>query len=139
MLVWNENFATGHKTLDKQHQVLFENVNRLESLLDQTNLNLQETEFILSLVNYLESYVQDHFKLEEQCMESYRCPMHSKNLDAHRQFLLAVVDYKKKFQASGFRSEVMRELHQFMQNWLQQHIMRIDVQLKSCIPVPRSS
>ncbi len=139
MLVWNENFATGHKTLDKQHQVLFENVNRLESLLDQTNLNLQETEFILSLVNYLESYAQDHFKLEEQCMESYRCPMHSKNLDAHRQFLLAVVDYKKKFQASGFRSEVMRELHQFMQNWLQQHIMRIDVQLKSCIPVPRSS
>ena len=139
MLVWNENFAAGHKTLDKQHQVLFENVNRLESLLDQTNLNLQETEFILSLVNYLESYVQDHFKLEEQCMESYRCPMHSKNLDAHRQFLLAVVDYKKKFQASGFRSEVMRELHQFMQNWLQQHIMRIDVQLKSCIPVPRSS
>ena len=139
MLVWNENFATGHKTLDKQHQVLFENVNRLESLLDQTNLNLQETEFILSLVNYLESYAQDHFKLEEQCMESYRCPMHSKNLDAHRQFLLAVVDYKKKFQASGFRSEVMRELHQFMQNWLQQHIMRNDVQLKSCIPVPRSS
>ncbi len=139
MLVWNENFATGHKTLDKQHQVLFENVNRLESLLDQTNLNLQETEFILSVVNYLESYAQDHFKLEEQCMESYRCPMHSKNLDAHRQFLLAVVDYKKKFQASGFRSEVMRELHQFMQNWLQQHIMRIDVQLKSCIPVPRSS
>ena len=39
MLVWNEQFATGHKTLDKQHQVLFENVNRLEGLLDQTNLN----------------------------------------------------------------------------------------------------
>lgn len=139
MLIWTEKFATGHKTLDNQHKVLFENVNRLEGLLDQTNLNLQETEFIISLVNYLEGYAQDHFKLEEQCMESYRCPAHQKNMDAHRQFLAAVVNYKKKFQASGFRAEVMRELHQFMQNWLQQNIMRIDVQLKPCISVPQEA
>ena len=133
MLVWSKQFATGEKTIDKQHQVLFDNVNRLEGLLEQTNFNRSEMEFILSIVNFLESYAKEHFKLEEECMNRFKCPVHQVNQDAHRHFLVAVEDYQKKCRAHGFRLEVLQELHQFMHDWLKQHIMGIDVQLKPII------
>ena len=133
MLVWSEQFSTGHKAMDKQHQVLFDNVNRLEGLLARTNYTRQEIEFILSTVNLLESYAKEHFKLEEECMDRFSCPAHQINQTAHLDFLAAVEKYQKKCRTAGFRLEVLRELHQFMLGWLQEHIMRIDVQLKPCI------
>jgi len=112
---------------------LFDNVNRLEGLLDQTNFNRQEMEFILSIVNFLESYAKEHFKLEEECMNRFNCPVHQINQEAHRHFLVAVETYQNKCRTHGFRLEVLKELHQFMHDWLKHHIMGIDVQLKSCI------
>ncbi len=133
MLLWNEQFATGEKTIDEQHRVLFETINRLEGFLDRSNLNRADTEFILSLVSYLEGYVRDHFEREEHCMERHRCPAHRLNLDAHRQFMVVLETYHAQFQFHGPRLENLRSLHEFMHRWIQQHIMRIDVQLKPCL------
>ena len=133
MLIWTEKFTTGQKMIDKHHQMLFDNVNRLEGLLAQTNYTRQEMEFILSIVNLLESYAKEHFKLEEGCMERFNCPAHEKNQDAHRQFLVAIQDCQQKCKVRGFRIEVLKELHQFMHDWLKQHIMEIDTQLKPCM------
>ena len=138
MLVWSKQFATGQETVDQQHQVLFDNVNRLEGLLEQTNFDRQEMEFILSIVNFLESYAKEHFKLEEECMDRFSCPVHQKNQEAHRHFLVAVEKYQNKCRAHGFRLEVLKELHQFMHDWLKHHIMGIDVQLKPCIAAAKS-
>jgi hemerythrin len=133
MLLWSEQFATGHKTIDEQHRVLFENINRLEGLLVQTNPNRQECDFIIGLINYLENYAVEHFQVEEQCMESYRCPAHQHNQQAHRYFILSFRRLKEHCQSEGFRPEILKQLHQFAEDWIQQHIMRIDVQLKPCI------
>jgi hemerythrin len=133
MLIWSEEFGTGQETVDKHHQVLFDTVNHLEGLLAQTNYTRQEMEFVLSILDLLESYAQEHFKLEEECMERVKCPVHENNQNAHRQFLVAIQDCQQKCKVHGFRREVLKDLHQFMHDWLKQHIMQIDTQLKPCM------
>ena len=133
MLMWNENFATGDKMIDEQHRVLFDTINRLEGLLFQTNPNHEEIEFILGLVTYLESYIKDHFQLEEGCMEQHRCPAHAQNKIAHAQFIARFEEFRRHCRAEGFRLELLSQLHQSLHQWIEQHILRVDIQLKPCL------
>jgi hemerythrin len=133
MLLWNEQFATGQATIDGQHQKLFDSINRLEGLVGKTNPTFQDCGFIISLLDYLEDYVVKHFEFEEQCMESYRCPAHRQNREAHQQFIVVFRRLRKQFQFEGFRPEILKQLHEFMEDWIQRHVMQIDVQLKPCL------
>ena len=133
MIVWNEKFATGSSTLDQQHRMLINNINHLEWMLADTNLNREECEFLIHLINFLESYAEKHFNCEEQCMESYRCPAQGKNKQAHALFLTFFNRFKERCRTEGFRPDAIRDLHKTLSMWIQEHIVLVDTQLKPCI------
>src|ERR1039458_9265786 len=95
MIIWTKEFETGFAKLDQQHRLLIENINLLNEMLHTTNPTMEELEFMVNLVDYLDGYATFHFKGEEQCMESYRCPAHAQNQQEHERF-------------RGFRSEERR-------------------------------
>ena len=133
MVQWNEQFATGSSQLDQQHLMLINNINHLEGLLTVSNPSRDECEFLLHLVDFLESYANTHFIYEEQCMERYRCPAHKKNQQAHEQFRRYFQDFKERNKVAGFRREIVLELHQAVSRWIEEHILRVDTLLKPCI------
>jgi hemerythrin len=133
MLLWSEQFETGHSLIDTQHKMLITYINRLEGMARTTNPNRQEVEFFLQLVGFMETYIDVHFKHEEECMDSYKCPLHQENKEAHRKFLIFFRQFKRHFETEGFRPEVLLELHESCSTWIKEHIMQIDVQLKPCI------
>lgn len=133
MLPWNEQFATGSPTIDSQHRMLISNINHLEGMLNNTNLNREECDFLIHLVDFLESYAESHFKFEEQCMERYRCPAHRQNKAAHEQFLTFLQQFKERYRTEGFRLEVLKSLHAALSLWLEDHILKVDTQLRACI------
>jgi len=133
MLPWNERFATGFTTIDSQHRMLINNINHLEELLTTTNPTREECEFVMHLVDFLESYAETHFKVEEQCMERHRCPAHQKNKEAHEQFRAFFREFKERYRAEGFRLEMLKSLHNTASSWIQEHILQIDIQLRGCL------
>ena len=133
MLRWSEEFETGHSLIDTQHKTLVNHINRLEGMSVITNPTREDVEFILKLLNFVETYVDVHFRLEEDCMESYRCPAHHENKEAHGKFMIFFGEFKQRFETEGFRQEVLIGFHKACSTWIQQHIMRIDVQLKPCL------
>lgn len=133
MLIWNEQFATGLETIDKQHRRLIDHINRLEELLNVSQPTREEIEFAHSLIRFLESYADTHFKFEENCMVRYRCPAHARNKLAHAQFLEFFGRFKEEFKTKGFQVAAFRELHQTISSWITGHILRIDTQLKPCV------
>jgi len=102
IVLWDERFATGSSTLDHQHRVLMDHVNHLAGMLTNTNPTLKECDFLIHLVDFLESYAASHFKFEEQCMESYRCPAHARNKEAHGQFMSYIQEFNRRFRIEGF-------------------------------------
>ena len=133
MILWNEQFETGSRTIDRQHRTLINNVNQLGEILASTNPTLKECNFLIQLVSFLEAYAENHFKFEENCMERYRCPAHQQNQEAHNQFRAFFHRFKERQRAEGFRPELLKDLHQMASAWIENHILRVDTQLRPCI------
>jgi hemerythrin len=133
MLLWSEQFETGHSLIDTQHKMLVSYINRLEGISRITNPNRQDVEFFIQLIDFMETYIDVHFKQEEECMDSYKCPVHHANKEAHRHFLVFFRKFKRHFETDGVRPEVVLELHESCSNWIKQHIMQVDMHLKPCL------
>jgi len=133
MIIWTEQFATGSGALDQQHRVLINNLNLLESMLTETNPSREQGEFLIHLVDFLESYARTHFSFEEQCMEKYRCPAHARNKLEHEQFMEFLREFKERCRAEGLRVDVLQGLYQRLGSWVEEHILKVDTRLKPCI------
>lgn len=129
MLTWSEQFATGVALVDTQHKMLIEKINLLETLLAGP---LPPKAKCDELLNFLGSYVGTHFKYEEGCMEKAKCPAHEKNKQAHAAFLKVFGDFKARYVAEGPNAPLLKELHRAAAEWIKNHILSIDVQLKAC-------
>jgi hemerythrin len=139
MILWSEQFATGSPDIDEQHRQLFRHLNQFESLLVQTNPTTQDVAAIIEFLNFLEDYVDSHFSYEEECMASHRCPMHGKNQEAHQNFRQMFQRFKQNIHKEGFRLEMLKELNQTINVWIQDHIMRVDTHLKPCLARPAAA
>jgi hemerythrin-like metal-binding protein len=133
MIIWTTKFETGSAKLDQQHRLLIENINLMEEMIHTTNLTKGELQFMFNLVDYLGGYATFHFKGEEQCMESYRCPAHAENQQQHERFRGFIRDYKRLCEIEGFKVELLKNLHDVLSTWITEHILKIDTQLKPCI------
>ena len=133
MLLWEEKFATGSPVIDEQHRQLIRHLNRLEGMLVQSNPTPKDVAFIIQFLAFLEDYINSHFSYEESCMESHRCPAHAKNRQAHENFKQMFQRLKAHSRKEGFRREMLMELNQTINVWVQDHILRIDTQLTPCL------
>lgn len=133
MALWSEKFATGSSTIDQQHRMLIHNVNQLERMLTSTSPTSEECKLLFQLVDFLDSYAEMHFKFEEECMDSYRCPAHQKNKEEHAQFREFFRQFRIRHTTEGFRPEVLKDLHQMASSWIERHILQVDIQLKPCL------
>ena len=133
MVTWTERFATGNAGIDLQHRMLIDNINQLEGMLVSTNPTREQIKTLIHLIDFIESYADLHFNVEEQCMERYRFPAHQKNKEAHEQFRIFLSHFKEAHRVDGFRPEVLKALHDRISAWIQEHILQIDTQLRPCI------
>lgn len=132
-IIWTKEFETGSAKLDLQHRLLITNINHLGELLHTTNPTKDEVETVSLVVDFLESYADNHFKLEEECMERHRCPAHIENLHAHGRFRGFFHRYRQQCAAEGYRVELLRTLHETCRSWIQDHILKIDTQLRTSL------
>jgi hemerythrin len=133
MIIWTKEFETGSLKIDYQHRMLINHINRLEELLNTKNPNKHECEFLKLVVTFLEDYADKHFKLEEACMFRYRCPAHAANQQAHERFRDFFRQYRRRFEAEGFKLGLIQTLHETCSSWVQDHILKIDTQLRDSI------
>ena len=133
MVIWSKKFATGSLTLDQQHRVLIDHINALEEHLHATQPTPEAMECLINLVDYITDYADVHFKVEEQCMDRFRCPAHAENQQAHEQFQEVIGKFRREFDRRGLKGDLLKTLHEFMERWIQGHILKIDSQLQPCM------
>jgi hemerythrin len=129
MLKWNEAFATGVKLVDLQHQRLIDNINALEALVAAPASSRESCD---QLMSFLVKYVSTHFKFEEICMESYRCPAHAQNQREHAAFQEIIAGFERQYRVAGPTTELLRNLHHTTSQWIERHILTVDIRLRGC-------
>lgn len=121
--VWDQYFETGLDTVDQQHRVLVDLINRFgEQLTQGSAVNLADSEV---LFQELENYARYHFRDEEEMLARVGLdPRHIRqHQDLHADFLTEVVQMHDSNTNDGTAAS---RLLKFLTYWLAYHILGTD-------------
>ena len=130
MIIWNSSLETGNAVVDHEHQVLFAQFNALEDAL-KTDTTKEE---LGPLIAFLIQYVRTHFTHEEGIMQTVQCPAAGQNCTAHRAFIGKLSAWLARLNTGGPTTSLGVEIHREMTVWFQEHIVKVDCQLRGCQP-----
>lgn len=122
---WNDNFNTGIKQIDEQHQVIVSLLNKLANHLTQDEeLEIENT------FNELAKYADFHFKCEEAIWKNHitNKELIDSHEHSHNSFLPEVLAIKENNQDKSY-TEVIEEILLFLIRWLAFHIVDEDKRL----------
>lgn len=127
---WTPSISVHEKTIDKQHQALFEQVNKLLKSLSGG----WEIKIIRETLDFFDKYWKEHLIYEEQYLAKIKYPYIKKHKQIHADF----VNFYKKFK-QGFEEEnnttkfpinsakkYLEKARKFLGNWLVNHIGKED-------------
>lgn len=111
---------------DSQHQQLLTLIEELKTSPENGYRILEK----------LTIYVEQHFSLEEEYMHLSAYPDTEKHIEMHRKFAEKVYNLKnsKNILEHGFNDDTFRKnITQFLNTWLINHLMGIDKELEAHI------
>jgi hemerythrin len=132
MKQWSDEYTIGIAGIDRQHRTIFTLAHDLQTALDEGRAP-QEYSVLLKSLNL---YVQYHFNFENRCMQQYHCPVAQQNRDAHTAFAARLAEFTQSYAAHGFNHVEACTLMTMIDEWLTEHICRIDMQLKTSMQTP---
>ena len=130
MIKWKDSYCIGVHEIDEQHKNLFQYLTDLEDVVQTGDVSRA---LLIKTLDFLEDYAKFHFGNEETCMHKYQCPIAQTNKQAHRAFIELYEEYKGRLKTEAASSQLFNELLKTCEDWLVQHICKIDVQLKPCV------
>lgn len=120
---WDKRLETGIEEIDDQHLELFRRIDRLELAI----YDGKGTAELLYLVKYLEDYVLEHFKLEEQLMLEADYPDLLNHRNQHNEFKAACKECFTNCKERGADTYFAIEVDKKMREWWKNHIMKFDL------------
>lgn len=124
MIVWKKKFDTGIKEIDKQHRKIVEILNNLFSLKDGEN-----PKQINQVFEDLRNYIIEHFRAEEEYMETHGYAGLEQQKREHGVFIDKLCDYQKTFLKHGSFTTI--NVFNFVWDWFSGHILGTDQKLLS--------
>ena len=120
---WKPEMSVGVARLDAQHKGLIALINQLGEEGTDTDM-----EYILV---ELERYVREHFRDEEQLMETAGYPELSAHKEEHQAFEDWLHSVKAAYGSGGeARFYIADDVNKYLRDWLANHILIIDMEYK---------
>jgi len=132
-LQWTPTLAVGIAEIDEQHQELFRRAERLISAL-----RAGDRGEVLPLLAYLDEYVVHHFEVEERVMREARYPGLEAHAAAHAAFRKDFAAMVRDFRRTGPTALVALTIHNWLSDWLRQHLGEMDRELGGFLASRRS-
>ena len=130
MVTWDKKLSTGDERTDSQHKVLIDKLNEFEMIVSSNSSGDIRRE-AGEVLDFLQFYAAWHFAQEEQLMTELNCPAAAENKAAHGRFLEMFGKFYSQWQSSSMDIELARSTYRKLSEWVTDHIMTVDTQLKS--------
>lgn len=127
-VVWKEEYNTGNDKIDKQHKILF-------GYLEDLEVHMKEgidAQYVHRMLDDLGLFTRTHFCYEEICMRRVQCVAAATNKVQHGKLLALYTEYCQRFEREGISVDLVQKLHDFLESWLVNHILKIDTNLRAC-------
>lgn len=117
---WKEEYNVDIESIDKQHQKMLENLNRLADIINKKECREHVSEIFFSLVHFAENY----FTKEEILFKDYKYPNFSMHKEAHNNFIQQIIKFQEDYK-NDVRN-VCIDLYHFLDKWFNNHILEYD-------------
>jgi len=121
---WFEQYKIGVPLIDADHLNLFMEVARFNEHL-QSGMSAEE---LGKSLNFLDKYVGAHFAREEMLMREKTYPYYTQHKTLHLQLKKVVFAVRRVFETDIEKVD-KEKLHQFLRDWLIEHILKVDTKL----------
>lgn len=128
MFKWRETFEVNIKEIDKQHQELFRLGTELY-LLISTKGETDQYDEIMKVINNLADYTVEHFSYEEGLMKDNDYPRFPEHKIQHDNFVKMISSIKSD-DVDMNQKKIGMDLIVFIANWIEKHILVIDMKYK---------
>lgn len=122
-MTWDESLTVGVEEIDAQHQRLFE----LGDAVAATVGRGFDREAVGAELRALCDYAVEHFSAEEALMDMDAYPEYDQHLSEHMHCTTRALDFLEAF--SEGREVDMGEFLRFVDSWVREHTMRMDMTL----------
>lgn len=113
---WKVEYSLGVAEMDAEHVRMIEMMEQLEAVEGRSDA----LQTVGKVVKDLGSYVETHFKHEEELMEKAGYPHLDNHRRQHVEFARKVADLRSCASLDA------STIHSMLQQWLGEHIMKID-------------
>jgi hemerythrin len=120
---WEKEFETGIEVIDKQHRELFKRVDNLALAIYEGRGKSELKEIAV----YLETYVNDHFAVEERLMYINDYPRYAEHLKKHQDFTSFFNSIVEEIDEKGADSYLAIKVENEMRGWWQTHVLQLDM------------
>lgn len=127
MFEFTDNFRTGIKFMDEEHEKLFELANETYYILKDQFIS-DKYDDIVYVLNELRDYAKYHFKHEEEFMEEITYKRRFNHLVAHENFIKKLDDYDF-VNIDMNQQEILMDMVEFLVDWLEKHIAGVDMEI----------
>lgn len=121
---WTDQYNTGILTIDMQHKELFRRIDNLAlAVYDGEGKPALKT-----LLEFLDSYVTEHFQTEEGYMKKNNYPVFEKHLEKHHTFRKLLSDVEQEFNNRGGDTYLAIRVEKEIRKWWENHILQTDME-----------
>ena len=121
MSSWNDSLLIGVESIDNQHRDL---VNRMDQLFAACCRGVGEDE-AGDTIKFIVSYVNAHFKDEEELQSSYKYPDATAHKKLHADFVKRIIDLMQHLKA-GDSTDFADKVNKILIDWFITHIITED-------------
>jgi hemerythrin-like metal-binding protein len=115
---WTEELSVGNTALDREHERLLEQVNILVNAIVAQN----DPAVIQSVIEFLNTYITDHFSHEERYMMDNDYPDVEAHIALHREFTRQYDELKQKILLHGSSEDLLLDAENKLARWWVEHI-----------------
>lgn len=123
---WKEEYSVNVKEIDEQHKKFISIIDDLY----QAILNNKDDEIIVKLLEDLEEYHNFHFSTEEKYFDQFHYEGAEEHKAEHQKARDRIKDIKEK--ALKNTNEISFELIDFLEDWLVEHVAKLDHKYIKC-------
>ena len=124
-LEWTEDLSVGVDRIDRQHQEIFAKYDEFRNACKTGKGQASLT----GMLDFLERYVQDHFRMEEDLMAQYDYPGKEAHIREHRALSDKVNAFQRQLSAQGPSINLLAGFNRSFLDWLVDHIKTVDMEM----------
>ena len=122
--VFTEKFKTGIPIVDEEHKMLFDIIGKIHKAIE-VELVHDKFDLILDILDELKEYTSVHFADEEKYMQEIGYEGLAQQKILHQKFI-ETLDELNLDEVDENQEAYLYEFLNFLQNWLINHIMKVD-------------